>query len=150
MAKYFSYYEFIKSSTATKLGIDNTPTDEHIQDNILEVMGVMDKIRERWTDYCKENCLSNPEIIITSGYRCNALNKAIKGSKTSAHRIGAATDFEAKNGKNKALFEVVKDVLEEYQIEYDQLIDEYDFSWIHLGLKNCSGQRRKQIFSIKG
>ena len=149
MAKYFSYYEFVKSNTARKLGIDNTPTDEHIQDNILEVMGVMDKVREKWTDYCNENCLQNPQIIITSGYRCNALNKAVSGSKTSAHRIGAATDFKAKNGQNKALFKVVQEVLNEQQIDFDQLIDEYDFSWLHLGLKNCSGQRRKQVFSIK-
>lgn len=150
MAKYFSYYEFIKSSTATKLGIDNNPTDETIQDNILELMGVMDKIRERWTDYCKENCLSDPAVIITSGYRCNALNKAVGGSKTSAHRVGAACDFEAKNGRNKDLFKVVQEVLKECQISFDQLIDEYDYSWIHLGLKNCSGERRNKVFSIKG
>lgn len=150
MAKYFTYSEFIKSETAKKLNIDNTPTDEHIQDNILSLMRVMDKIRERWTDYCKENYLGNPAIIVNSGYRCEALNKALKGSKTSAHRIGAAVDFEAKNGRNKDLFGIVQEVLKECQISFDQLIDEYDFSWIHLGLKNCSGEQRKQIFSIKG
>ena len=52
MAKYFVYSEFIKSETAKKLNIDNTPKEEYIQDNILEMMRVMDKIRERWTDYC--------------------------------------------------------------------------------------------------
>lgn len=149
MAVYFTYSEFTKSATAEKLKIDNTPTDEHIQDNILSLMGVMDKIRKRWTDYCKENYLGNPAIIVNSGYRCEALNKALKGSKTSAHRIGAAVDFEAENGQNKDLFGVVQKVLKECQISFDQLINEYDFSWIHLGLKNCSGEQRMQIFSNK-
>lgn len=149
MAKYFTYSEFIKSETAKKLNIDNTPTEEPIQDNILELMRIMDKIRENWTEYCTLNYLPHPEILINSGYRCEALNKALKGSKTSAHRIGAAVDFEAKNGRNKDLFGIVQEVLKECQISFDQLIDEYDFSWIHLGLKNCSGEQRMQIFSNK-
>ena len=145
MSAYFSYYEFIKSSTATKLGIDNTPTDEQIQDNILYLMHIMDKIREKWTEYCKENCLLHPQIIVNSGYRSDALNKAIKGSKTSVHKIGAACDFEAKNGHNKELFDIMLKVLNEYDIPYDQAIDEGNYSWIHLGLKNNNGDRRKMI-----
>ena len=148
MAKYFTYSEFIKSYTANELGIDNTPKDETIQNNILEVMEVMDKIRESWTLYCHQHNLKNPQIIIGSGYRCNALNIAVKGSKTSAHRIGSAVDFDAKNGRNKDLFGVVQKVLKEYQIEFDQLINEYNYSWIHLGLKNLKNLRRKQIFAI--
>lgn len=148
MAKYFTYYEFVKSSTADKLGIDNNPKEEYIQDNILELMGVMDKIREEWTDYCDDNCLQNPQIIVNSGYRCEALNSAIKGSKTSAHKNGSAADFEAKNGQNKALFGTVRRVLSKYGIAYDQLINEHNYSWIHLGLKNNAGQQRKQTFNI--
>lgn len=148
MAVFFTYYEFIKSETATKLGIDNTPTDDTIQDNILELMRIMDKIREKWTEYCTLNCLPNPEIIITSGYRCNALNKAVGGSKTSAHRIGAACDFEAKNGHNSDLFKVVQEVLFNEGIPYDQLINEKDFSWIHLGLKTQNNEHRYQIKNL--
>lgn len=148
MAKYFSYYEFIKSDTATKLGIDNTPTSERIQNNILKLMRVMDKIRTEWTEYCKEHCLGTAAIIVNSGYRCPALNKALNGSKTSAHMIGAAVDFEALNGHNKELFEVTKKVLKENEIPFDQLLDEYNLSWIHLGIKNKSGETRGQIFEI--
>lgn len=149
MAKYFSYYEFIKSDTANKLGIDNTPTSERIQNNIIELMRVMDIIRESWTKYCKENYLNSPAIIINSGYRCEALNKALNGSKTSAHKIGSACDFEALNGHNKALYEVTKNVLEDNDIPFDQLLDEFNMSWIHLGLRNLNNEQRKQIKKIK-
>lgn len=148
MCKWFTYGEFIKSDTAKKQNIDNTPKEEYIQDNILEMMRVMDKIRDRWTDYCEDNCLQHPQIIVNSGYRSDALNKALKGSKTSVHKIGAACDFEAKNGHNKELFGVMLKVLNEYDIPYDQAIDEKNYSWIHLGLKNNNGDRRKMILHL--
>lgn len=147
MAKYFTVYEFIKSDTAKKLNIDNTPNEEQM-DNILELMRVMDKIRERWTDYCEQNYLQSPEIIVNSGYRCNDLNEAVGGSETSAHRIGSACDFEAKNGHNSDLFKVVQQTLYDEGIMWDQLIDENDGAWIHLGLKNRNGIRRMQIKSL--
>lgn len=149
MAKYFTYYEFIKSDTANKLGINNNPTSPKVQDNILELMKVMDVIREEWTKYCKEHYLGSPAIIINSGYRSEALNKAVNGSKTSAHKIGAAADFEALNGNNKALYEVVKNALNNHNIAFDQLLDELQLSWIHLGLKNLEGKQRFQIKEIK-
>lgn len=148
MAKYFTYFEFIRSATAEELEIDNEPKEEYIQDNILELMGVMDKIREEWTDYCEDNCLKDPQIIVNSGYRCEALNTAIKGAKNSAHKNGSTVDFEAKNGHNKALFGTVRRVLSKYDIAYDQLINEHNYSWIHLGLKNNNGQQRKQTFDL--
>lgn len=147
MAKYFTVYEFIKSDTAKKLNIDNTPNEEQM-DNILELMKVMDKIRERWTDYCEQNYLQNPEIIVNSGYRCNDLNEAVGGYKTSAHKIGSACDFEAKNGHISDLFKVVQQTLYDEGIMWDQLIDENDGAWIHLGLQNRNGIRRMQIKSL--
>ena len=55
MANYFTFRELIKSATADRLGIDNTPKEEYIQDNIIELMRVLDGIREGWTVKCKEN-----------------------------------------------------------------------------------------------
>ena len=136
MSQFFTPYEFYKSSTAKKMNIDNTPNEQEM-DNILELMGIMDKIRGKWTEYCKENYLYHPQIIINSGYRCDALNKAVKGSKTSQHKGGSACDFEAKNGQNKALFEVVLDMIDRGEIKVSQLIweeGENNPKWIHLGL----------------
>lgn len=146
MSQFFVYSEFTKSETAVRLKIDNEPKEEYIQDNILELMKVMDNIRLHWTAYCQENSYQNPEIIINSGYRCEALNKALGGSKTSAHKIGAAADFEAKNGRNKELFKVVKEVLKEYNIKFEELINEKNFSWIHLALKTINGEQKMEIY----
>lgn len=149
MAEFFSAYEFYKSETANKLNIDNTP-DEQEMDNILELMGIMDKIRGKWTEYCKENYLNNPQIIITSGYRSEALNKAVKGSKTSQHKDGSACDFEAKNGQNKALFKVILNMLDEGVIKCSQLIwekgNEDNPDWIHIGM--YKGGKLNQILYL--
>ena len=148
MATYFTYSEFIKSDTAKRLKIDNTPKEEYIQDNIIDMMRVMDKIRGMWTAYCSGNCIPKPQIIVNSGYRCEELNQAVKGSKTSAHKIGAACDYEALNGRNKELFEITLLVLQEDNIPFDQLINENNYDWIHLGMKNLKGEQREQVFAL--
>jgi putative chitinase len=154
MAKWFTYSEFTKSATADRLGIDNTPTDEMVQDNIIELMRVLDGVREAWTVKCDEECWGNASIIVNSGYRCEALNKALGGSKTSAHRIGAAADIEPKNGRNREFLRFMEKYLLDNHIPFDQLINEYPNkdgvpSWIHIGLKNCEGKYRKMVFTIR-
>ena len=153
MAKYFTYSEFTKSATADKLGIDNTPTDEIIQDNIIELMRVLDGVREEWTIKCKEEYWGDAAIIVNGGYRCDELNEAVKGSKTSAHRIGSAADIEPKNGKNREFLRFFEQYLLDNHIPFDQLINEKPVngvpSWIHIGLKNREGKQRRMVFTIK-
>ena len=83
MAKWFTFKELTRSATADRLGIDNTPKEEYIQDNIIELMRVLDGAREEWAKKCEENCWGTAAIIVNSGYRCDELNEAINGSKTS-------------------------------------------------------------------
>ena len=65
----FTLEELIKSSTATKLNIDNNPTEE-ITSNLLELSTkILQPIR---------NVYGKP-IVISSGYRCTKLNKAVGG-----------------------------------------------------------------------
>lgn len=153
MAKWFTYGEFIKSATADKLGIDNTPTDEVIQDNIIELMRVLDGARDKWTKKCKEECWGDAAIVVNSGYRCDALNTALKGSKTTAHSIGSAADIEPINGRNREFLRFFEQYLLDNNIPFDQLINEYPVngipSWIHIGLKNREGKQRRMVFTIK-
>lgn len=149
MAKYFVFSEFTKSDTAKRLKIDNTPNSEET-DNIIEMMRMMDKIRERWTEYCEEHYLQNPQIIVTSGYRSEALNTAVKGSKTSQHKTGSAVDFKAKNRQNKALFEVILKMLKDGEIRCSQLIwekgNDENPDWIHIG--KYEGRKLNQILYL--
>ena len=82
---YFELSEFLKSDTAKKRGIDNTPTFE-IVDHLSElVREVLDPLRAAY----------GQPIRISSGYRCPALNSILpNASKTSVHQIGYAADLQ--------------------------------------------------------
>jgi len=73
MMKYFKFKELIRSSKADEKGIDNFPKDAEIIDNLILVMENLDKIREEY----------GLPIYISSGYRCDELNKAVGGVSNS-------------------------------------------------------------------
>lgn len=135
MGKYFTMAELTKSSTADKLKINNQPTKE-IQNNLnLLVDNILDKLREAY----------GQPIIVSSGYRCTALNNAVGGAKTSQHLLGQAADIHTKSNTkedNKKLFDLIKSL----KLPYDQLIDEYNYSWVHV---SYSSRNRRQIIHIK-
>lgn len=130
--KYFSIKEMTKSNTATAKGIDNTP-DQTVTNNLTKLIeAVLDPLRE-W--YGKP-------IIVNSGYRCEALNKAIGGAKSSQHMLGEAADITAgSKEENEELFNYIKD-----NLEFDQLINESDFSWVHVSYRE--GRLRKQVLEL--
>lgn len=130
--KYFSIKEMTKSNTATAKGIDNTP-DQTITDNLTKLIeAVLDPLREWY---------SKP-IIVNSGYRCEALNKAIGGTKSSQHMLGEAADITVgSKEENEKLFDYIKD-----NLEFDQLINESDFSWVHVSYRE--GRLRKQVLEL--
>lgn len=86
--KYFSFSELTHSTKARELHIDNTPFSYEVVNNLTDLTeNLLDPIREAW----------GKPIIISSGYRSDALNKAVGGSKTSAHRFGLAVDVVPEN-----------------------------------------------------
>lgn len=137
-SKYFTFNELIRSDTANRLKIDNEPKEEATKDNIKELMLFLDGVREGWTEECKDKGYGDPAIMVNSGYRSEALNKAVKGSKTSEHMLGTAADIEPKNGRNKEFFEWMKTYVADKQ--FSQLINEYPDkngcpSWIHISIR---------------
>lgn len=124
LTKNFKLSEFTDSDTATAKGIDNTPTDEHLE-NIKFVAEQLQLIR---------NTYKQP-INISSGYRCEELNTAVNGSKSSQHMQGLAVDInQGSRTKNHNLFLIVKRMMK-VGLKVHQLIDEKDYSWIHIGFK---------------
>lgn len=152
MGKYFLIEELTYSATAEKLKINNTPTSTEVRNNLLELISVLDEIREGWTTISRTKGWGSGAIIVNSGYRCDALNKAIGGSLTSAHSIGAAADIEPKNQRNKEFFDFLNTYLLQNNIPFDQLINEKPVngipSWIHIGLKNRKGEQRQMVFTL--
>ena len=85
MSDHFSVDELTFSSTAQRLGIDNTPSDAILL-NLQILRAGLEKVR---------SVLGNVPMKIDSGYRCEALNEAIGGAPASAHLQGLAADFLA-------------------------------------------------------
>ena len=112
--KYFSISELSRTNT----GLQNIPTPE-AQKNLVELIEeVLDPLREMY----------GAPIRVNSGYRSPMVNARIKGSKTSQHMKGQAADITAGSKKeNKRLFDIISAAL-----DYDQLINEADYSWIHV------------------
>ena len=130
--KYFTIKELCKSSTALCKKIDNTPNSNIIRNLELLVEHILDPLREKY----------GKPIRVTSGYRCDALNRAVNGSKTSQHLQGLAADITTGSSlKNKKLFDLIVSM----DLPFDQLIDEKNYSWIHV---SYSTKPRKQILHL--
>lgn len=136
--KYFTIEELCQSEAAERLNIDNTPTEEIIANLTYFTNRILDPLREAW----------GSAILVNSGFRCELLNKALGGSKTSAHKIGWAVDLYPKNEKMEEFKRFVINFFNGRM--WDQIILESDgnIEWIHIGLFNNSGKQRRQIFSI--
>lgn len=133
---YFTIEELVKSSTARRKGIPNLPNGEQKENLIALVDNVLDPLRKLW----------GKPIIVTSGFRCAKLNRAVGGVAKSQHTKGQAADIrtvENTTMENKRLF----DVAMRSGLPFDQLIDEYGYNWIHISY-NTKGNR-KQVLHLK-
>lgn len=96
---YFTLQEFIKSTTATRLKIDNTPTAEILRNLQYGVSMILDPLRR----------IHLKPIVITSGFRCVQLNKAVGGVPNSWHTKGNAADIHIKDeNEAREIFNILK------------------------------------------
>lgn len=133
--KYFTIKELTKSDTALRYGISNIPNKQ--QENNLKklVETILDPLREAY----------GKPIIVTSGFRCEKLNRILGGAKTSQHQTGEAVDIRSVQDtpeENKKIF----DLIQKLDLPFDQLINEYNYDYIHV---SCSDKNRKQTLVIR-
>jgi zinc D-Ala-D-Ala carboxypeptidase len=134
ISKHITLQEATESATALRMGIKNTPNEVELDAMKYVAENLFEPIRE-WYD---------KPIKINSFYRCVALNKAVKGSLTSGHVLGNSIDISAgTKAENKKIFDFIKTS----GLFYDQIINEYDYTWIHISLKKIGN--RQQILVIK-
>lgn len=138
--KNFSYDELIASSTAKRLGLDNTPTPEEKEKLRQLAETILQPIRDAW----------RAPVIVNSAFRSEAVNKAVGGVKNSQHRLGEAADITI-GGKerNRKLFNFIQKLIQKGDIYVGQLIDEYNYSWIHVSLPRTNGKPNNQILHLK-
>ena len=132
LSKNFTLPEIIHSNTAKRLGINNAPNKEHLKSMQVLVRDLIQPMRD----------VLGP-IRISSGYRNPELNRAIGGSSKSQHCKGEALDLQYWS-KGKMCNKEIYDWVVKSGIEFDQMINEFDYSWIHISLKS-NGKNRKQI-----
>jgi len=130
--KYFTLDELTRSRTATRLGIDNTPTTEAAACLKLLVEHVLDPLRQAW----------GRPIAVTSGYRCPQLNKAVGGVPGSQHLLGQAADIVAGSPRDNAR---LYKLLQQLRLPVDQAIDEHGHQWLHV---SYGPRNRRSYFSI--
>ena len=132
ISKYITYLEATTSQTATRKGINNTPTDAELINMQLVAVRVFDVVRDHF----------KTPLRVSSFYRCLKLNTAVGGAKNSQHKTGQAIDIQGTgNVSNKAIFEFIKN-----NLEFDQLIAEFPIEgkamWIHVSL--CVNKNRQE------
>ena len=139
MGKYFSIAELTKSETANKRKINNKPTKE--VENCLNQLidNILDPLREAY----------GQPIIVSSGYRCPELNKAVGGVKTSGHLYGYCADLQVK-GDLRKFSNFVIEWMKEHQMKWDQIIWEKsgNVTWLHFCWIGKDGKQRMKNFDI--
>jgi zinc D-Ala-D-Ala carboxypeptidase len=139
LSKSFTLNELTKSQEATRLGIDNTPNEEHILNLKLLCENVLQPIRDFY----------GMPLSVSSGYRSAELCEAIGSSSKSQHTKGQAADFEIFGVANKDLADFVV-----MNLDYDQCILEFwnenepNSGWVHCSF-NASGNRKQFLKAEK-
>lgn len=147
MTPHFSLAELTASVTAKAKKIDNSPDSVALGNLKSLAQDILEPLRAAF----------GAPLLVTSGFRSEALNRAISGSSpTSQHCKGEAADLvvayplqgESRRDANRRLFEVAKALVESGQIKVGQLIDEYDFAWVHISLPRAN-KPNNQILHLK-
>ena len=140
LSKHFSLEEMTKSSTASRMGIDNTPNEEQIENLKAICENILEPLREYYE--------SRP-ITITSGFRSPELSEAIKSSRNSQHCKGEAVDLECIHASTaEVAFWIEKN------LDFDQLILEFykpgdpNSGWVHVSYKD-EGNRKSTLTASK-
>ena len=135
----FTLKELTKSDTATRLGLDNTPDDEALENLKTLCEMVLQPVRENF----------GKSVTVNSGYRSPESNAAVGGSKTSDHCKGQAADIEINGVSNPDLAQWIMD-----NLDYTQLILEFytqgqpNSGWVHVSY-DPNNLKKQELTAVK-
>ena len=149
LSEHFTLGEMTKTSVKTADG--NIPSHVHIE-NLKRVCGWLERLRQRCNLNKKEKIKNKDEpIIINSGYRSAAVNKAVGGAPGSNHLTGCAVDIRCKGIEQAIRYAfIILDISEESGEDFDELLIEKSAKsvWVHFAVRS-EGNRRKIDFLKK-
>jgi zinc D-Ala-D-Ala carboxypeptidase len=135
LSENFTLQELIYSDTAVRMGIDNKPNDETIENLKILCENILEPIRTNF----------KVPVAVSSGYRSAVLCEAIGSSSKSQHTKGQAADFEIFGIANKELADWITT-----NLEYDQCILEFwnenepNSGWVHCSY-SINGNRKQYL-----
>ena len=138
LSRNFTLEELFASQTAKSKGIKNQPSTQEIVCLTALTQAVLQPLREWW----------GKPIVIGSGYRCPALNKAVGGVSNSQHMKGQAVDLfiDGDKKKGRQWMEWIAD-----NCDFDQLIWEHNTKgtyWVHVSFDPFGCNRRHVISNL--
>ncbi|MDD2613114.1 MAG: D-Ala-D-Ala carboxypeptidase family metallohydrolase [Bacteroidales bacterium] len=141
LSENFTVEEATRSNKAISLNIDNSLSTEKLLNAEYFAKNILQPLRSK---------IGIP-FIISSWYRCPALNKAVGGVSTSAHLSAMAIDFKLYGKTSKQTYDIILKAINFFNIDYDQLIEERNTktnsTWVHLGVKKLGN--RNQHFKLE-
>ena len=131
----------LRELTKTKQHIANVPNEAQVE-NLKRVCRWLERLRKRWNDKYGDG---DDPIIINSGFRSEAVNKAVGGVPTSNHLTGCAVDIRC-IGMEQALryAAILLDISDMSREDFDELLIEQKRSviWIHFAVRPTGNRRR--------
>lgn len=134
LSENFTLDELTRSTTADRLGLDNTPSDEVVKNLERLATTILQPLREH---------LERP-ITINSAYRSPRVNASVGGSPRSQHMKGEAADIRVANMEVSELVSIINKL----DLPYHQLINEFDH-WVHVSIAPEGQKPRKQVLHFK-
>ena len=145
LSQHFTLGELCKTSAKTQDG--NIPSHVHIE-NLKRLCGWLEMLRDEWNRRYGEG---NDPIIINSGYRSEAVNKAVGGVAGSNHLTGCAVDIHVL-GKEQAIRYacILLDIADESQEDFDELLIEQTSKslWIHFAVRPFANRRKVRLMKV--
>ena len=147
LSQHFTLGELCKTSAKTADG--NIPSHVHIE-NLKRLCGWLEMLRDEWNRRYGEG---DDPIIINSGYRSEAVNKAVGGVKGSNHLTGCAADIRVAGMEQALRYAVILlDISDESHEDFDELLLERSprgTYWLHFAVRPPSQENRRKIRFIQ-
>ena len=143
LSQHFTLGELCK--TSAKTADRNIPSHVHIE-HLKRLCGWLEELRRRWNNIYGDG---DDPIVINSGYRSEAVNKAVGGVKGSNHLTGCAADIRVAGIEQLIRYAtILLDISDLNNEDFDELLIERSPKgsyWLHFAVRP-SGNRRKVAF----
>jgi uncharacterized protein YcbK (DUF882 family) len=143
LSQHFTLGELCKTSAKTQDG--NIPSHVHIE-NLKRICGWLEMLRSEWNKRYGEG---DDPIIINSGYRSEAVNKAVGGAPNSNHLTGCAVDIHVYGIEQLVRYAaILLDISDERQEDFDELLLERSprgTYWLHFAVRPTGNRRRIRL-----